>query len=102
MSRYRRNRIGHVFFFTVVTDQRRPILTSRLGRRALRTAISSTRQTLPFEITAIVLLPDHPGDAARRCGLFRSLATHQNSIHENMAEKRRDSLPTFSEPPQAW
>lgn len=59
MSRYRRNRIGRVFFFTVVTDQRRPILTSDLGRRALRAAISSTRQTLPFEITAFVLLPDH-------------------------------------------
>jgi putative transposase len=59
MSRYRRNHIGRVFFFTVVTDRRRPILTSDLGRRALREAIAETRRSLPFEVTAIVLLPDH-------------------------------------------
>ena len=59
MSRYRRNRIGQVFFFTVVTDQRRPILTTDLGRRALREAISRTQRTMSFNIVAIVLLPNH-------------------------------------------
>ncbi|MCA9110668.1 MAG: transposase [Planctomycetaceae bacterium] len=59
MSQYRRNREGRVYFFTVVTDRRRPLLTSDLGRRALREAISETRLSLPFDITAIVLLPDH-------------------------------------------
>ncbi len=59
MSRDRRNRIGQVDFFTVVTDRRRPILTSDLGRRALRAAFQQTKKAMPFEITAIVLLPDH-------------------------------------------
>jgi putative transposase len=59
MSRYRRIHIGRAFFFTVVTDRRRPILMSDLGRRALREAIAETRRSLPFEVTAIVLLPDH-------------------------------------------
>ncbi len=59
MSRYRRNRIGQVFFFTLVTDQRRPILTTDLGRRALREAISRTQRTMAFDLVAVVLLPDH-------------------------------------------
>ncbi|NOY42186.1 MAG: transposase [Planctomycetes bacterium] len=59
MSRYRRNRIGQVFFFTVVTDQRQPILTTDLGRRALREAIFEMQQEMAFRIVAVVLLPDH-------------------------------------------
>ncbi len=59
MSRYRRNRIGQVFFFTVVTDQRRPILTTDLGRQALREAISETQQKMAFDVVSVVLLPDH-------------------------------------------
>jgi putative transposase len=59
MSNYRRSRDGSVFFFTVVTHERRPILTTGLGRRLLREAIYSVRRDSGFEITAIVLLPDH-------------------------------------------
>lgn len=59
MSRYLRNYSGQVFFFTVVTDQRQPILTTDLGRRVLRGAIQETRGNLPFESIAWVLLPDH-------------------------------------------
>jgi putative transposase len=59
MSRYRRSRIGQTFFFTVVSDQRRPILTTDLGRQSLREAIVELRQELPFDIVTIVLLPDH-------------------------------------------
>ena len=59
MSNYRRNRHGQTYFFTVVTDHRRPILTTELGRSALRKAIRETRQETPFNILAIVLLPDH-------------------------------------------
>jgi putative transposase len=59
MRHYRRNREGRVFFFTVVTHERRPILTTELGRQSLRSAIDETRETFPFEILAIVLLPDH-------------------------------------------
>ena len=59
MRRYRRNREGRLFFFTVVTHERREILTSVLARTSLRKAIRDVRQRHPFEITAIVLLPDH-------------------------------------------
>ncbi len=59
MSNYRRNREGRVYFFTVVTDQRRPILTTELGRTALREAIQTVQESQPFRVEAIVLLPDH-------------------------------------------
>jgi putative transposase len=38
---------------------RRPIVTTELGRRCLRNAINQIRRNHPFEIVAIVLLPDH-------------------------------------------
>jgi putative transposase len=59
MRRYLRNRAGRTFFFTVVTDERRPILTTDLGRCCLRAAFHQTRASRHFELTAIVLLPDH-------------------------------------------
>lgn len=59
MSDYRRSKEGRTFFFTVVTHERRPILTTYRGRELLRTAILETRKDRPFLITAIVLLPDH-------------------------------------------
>lgn len=59
MSNYRRSRVGRTFFFTVVTDRRRPILTTDLGRSALREAMRTTREDLPFRIIAIAILPDH-------------------------------------------
>jgi|SRR5579885_1079845 len=60
MPHYRRNYVpGGTYFFTVVTHQRRPILTSELGRRCLREALLQVQQKHPFEVFAIVLLPDH-------------------------------------------
>jgi putative transposase len=59
MRTYRRNREGRVYFFTLVTHERRPILTTDLGRSALRAAIEEVRSSHPFQITAIVLLPEH-------------------------------------------
>ncbi len=60
MSDYRRTRItGGTYFFTVVTEMRRPILTTETVRAALREAIQQARTTLPFQIDAWVLLPDH-------------------------------------------
>ncbi len=72
MSNYRRWRVaGGSYFFTVVTHQRRPWLTTPAARRLLRAAFRSERSRRPFRVTAIVLLPDHlhavwelpPGDA---------------------------------------
>ena len=72
MPNYRRFTVpGSTLFFTVVTYQRRPFLTEPLARRCLREAFQRVRARRPFEIPAIVLLPDHlhalwilpPGDA---------------------------------------
>lgn len=59
MRLYRRNRDGQGFFFTLVTHQRRQILTTKLGRMSLRHAFEEVRSTYPFRLTAIVLLPNH-------------------------------------------
>jgi len=60
MGWYRRMRqSGGIYFFTVVSYGRRPILTSDTGRSSLREALEVTRRERSFEILAIVLLPDH-------------------------------------------
>ena len=60
MSQYRRWRVeGGTFFFTVVTHLRRPLLTSDIGRASLREAFRQVRQRRPFQVVAIVVLPDH-------------------------------------------
>jgi putative transposase len=72
MPEYRRNYVpGGTYFFTAVTHERRPILTTQLGRTYLRRAITTVAARLPFRIVALALLPDHlhtiwempPGDA---------------------------------------
>ena len=59
MSNYRRARQGSLYFFTLVTEQRRPLLTDARCRTALRQAIEEVRRRYPFAIHAWVLLPDH-------------------------------------------
>jgi putative transposase len=50
---------GGTYFFTVVTHERRPILTTKLGRKCLRHAIEDELTRATFALVAIVLLPDH-------------------------------------------
>lgn len=50
---------GGAFFFKLVTCERRRFLIEELPRRYLREAIATVRRDFPFEIVAIVLLPDH-------------------------------------------
>ena len=60
MPEYRRAKTpGGTYFFTVNTYRRQPILTIWEVRQALRSGIQKAKQTLPFEIEAWVLLPDH-------------------------------------------
>jgi putative transposase len=60
VAEYRRNYVpGGTYFFTCVTYQRRPILTTDLGRRCLREAILKVKADHAFELFAVVLLPDH-------------------------------------------
>jgi putative transposase len=89
---------GGVFFFTVVTDGRRPILNRPNARRALRDAFSVVRDTRPFDIEAIVLLPDPlhtiwrlpepDADSATRWRLIKSRFT-RDFLAEGGAERPR-------------
>lgn len=69
---YRRAFIpGGSFFFTLVTQGRRAIFTSDEVISVLRNAFKTVRASRPFEVDAIVILPEHlhciwtlpPGDA---------------------------------------
>jgi putative transposase len=59
MVRYRRNFVpGGTFFFTVtLADRRSAMLVDRVG--LLRAAFRSARESKPFAVDAIVVLPDH-------------------------------------------
>ena len=55
---YRRVRLdGGCYFFTLTTEQRRPLLTHHIG--LLRTAMREVQQRMPFVIDGIVIMPDH-------------------------------------------
>jgi putative transposase len=57
---YRRSKVaGGMFFFTVVTNGRRPILAASKARVALRQSFHDVRGNHQFTLKAIVLLPDH-------------------------------------------
>ncbi|HMW78646.1 MAG TPA: transposase, partial [Rhodocyclaceae bacterium] len=57
---YRRTIVpGGTFFFTLATDLRRPILASAEAVDVLRNVFRSVRRSRPFEIDAIVVMPDH-------------------------------------------
>ena len=58
--KYRRIFIpGGVYFFTLVTWNRRPIFNYPLAVEQLRTAVNTVRNNHPFRIIAWVILPDH-------------------------------------------
>jgi putative transposase len=60
MPNYRRNFVaGGTYFFTVVTQNRRPILTTPLGLRCLRNALSLVLGRAPVTEVAFAILPDH-------------------------------------------
>jgi putative transposase len=85
MVRYRRNLLpGGTYFFTVtLRDRRSDFLVSQV--QFLRQAFRSVRGVRPFEVDAIVILPDHlhciwtlpPGDAnyAHRWRLIKARFT---------------------------
>ncbi len=60
MADYRRSRIeGGTYFFTVVTHGRSPLFADVSARELLGDKLRECREAWPFEIDAIVLLPDH-------------------------------------------
>ncbi|MDP1610583.1 MAG: transposase [Sulfuritalea sp.] len=50
---------GGSFFFTVVTEKRRPLFASAESVGILRMAFRTVRSARPFEVDAMVVLPDH-------------------------------------------
>jgi putative transposase len=102
MPRYRRAfQPGGTFFFTVVTENRAPILISEPGRQFLHDAFDACRQARSFIIDAVVLLPDHfhllltlpPGDAdyATRIAFIKSHFTRSYLAHGGQERLRSDS-----------
>jgi putative transposase len=60
MPNFRRYLVpGATYFFTVVTEDRRPLFESEVNRTLLRNALKECQTRFPFEMLAIVLLPDH-------------------------------------------
>lgn len=60
VMRYRRTKIaGGTYFFTLVTHQRQPFLTQSGNIEQLRLAFRTVKARHPFDIDAIVILPDH-------------------------------------------
>jgi putative transposase len=86
--RYRRAFVpAGSWFFTVVTERRRPLLASPEAVAVLREAFRVVRNKRPFRVDAIVVLPDRlhciwtlpPGDAdfATRWRLIKTWFTKQ-------------------------
>ena len=72
MPNYRRRHVsGGTYFFTLVTENRSPILCTDFARSILHRAIEDCRRKQEFDAVAMVLLDDHlhaiwtlpPGDA---------------------------------------
>lgn len=60
MPEYRRCYIpGGTYFFTLVTCGRIPFLCTPTARQLLREKLQSCQERWPFQISAIVLLPEH-------------------------------------------
>lgn len=60
MSNYKRVYIpGGMYFFTLVTYQRKSILCSAQAIKRLREAFYYTKQKYPFRTEALVVMPDH-------------------------------------------
>jgi putative transposase len=60
MSTYRRHYLpGGCYFFTVVTYERRPLFKDEERVTLLRSAMRDVMSRRPFEIQAMVVLPDH-------------------------------------------
>ncbi len=59
MPNYRRRRQGDRYFFTLVTHGRRRLFLEPNARDLLHEAIRAEQARRPFEMEAIVLLPDH-------------------------------------------
>jgi putative transposase len=98
MTNYRRNFLaGGSFFFTVnLAERRLRLLTDNIDK--LRVAFRETRRRHPFEIAAMVVLPDHlhsiwnlpEGDAefSTRWRLIKSAFSRGPAVDEPISRSR--------------
>ena len=85
--RYRRAKIaGATYFFTVVTEGRRPILKDASAVAMFEAGLNRIKERHPFDVDAYVILPDpHPyplEPSRRRRQFLNTLAFNQGSVHE--------------------
>jgi putative transposase len=59
MPNYKRSYYGRTYFFTVVTHNRKPLFREATAVNYLRDAIHDVQSVRPFDVDAIVVLPDH-------------------------------------------
>jgi putative transposase len=105
VSNYRRAYFpGGIYFFTVVTLNRVPVFTDEDRVETLRQAFRKVMATRPFEIDAMVILPEHlhciwrmpEGDADYssrwreiKKAVSRQIRTATNARNERMVWQRR-------------
>ena len=106
MPDYRRVIIpGGTFFFTLVTFDRKPILTTEFSRHILRQAWKQVQRSYPFIVEAICLLPEHlhciwtlpenDGDYSLRWRAIKALFSKEylrlggNDRERNVSRKKR-------------
>ena len=105
MSNYiRAKATGAYYFFTIVSYQRQPILCQPHIRQALRAAIRQVQIEQPFEIKAIVLLPNHlhtifklpenDADFSKRIGKLKSYTSKscRDFLMQRQSNKRELTL----------
>ncbi len=93
---------GGLYFFTLVTFNRRPFLTSPLARKTLRFAWQDVQSRYPFEVEAICLLPDHLHCIWRLpendVDFSQQVDEHQSDIQQKIFIYERARRPTKSLP----
>jgi len=100
MSQYQRVFIpGGTFFFTVVTHRRKPIFNNEDNIQLLREAMRKVKLTRPFDIDAIVILPDHlhciwqlPENDSDYSGRWREIkkSVSKHITHKKNSRNERD------------
>ena len=102
MPNYRRPLApGATVFFTVVTFERKPMLTTELSRKILRRVWKRVQTQHPFVVDAVCLLPDHlhclwalpenDGDYSLRWSAIKGLFTKEYLNSAGQDGMRNDS-----------
>jgi len=103
MPNYRRTFLaGGTFFFTLVTQRRRRLFAEEAGRRCLGEAIRTVQAQQPFEMVAVVLMPNYIHCNPVKHGLVRCPHAWPHSSFHRWVEEgyyRPDWLCECSTPP---